>query len=501
MKKNILIAAVMFFALSVAAFAQVPGAAFTVSQETLDRVACCGLAEPTGKIVFTTVAGTEPSVAGTITLRYNLPIANLTSVAVNAIAGTGGTVGTQPTVTATNDGSNGLVVITVPAGLIAPYTITLSNVRVNVAGSPCPTIGDVVSATAVSSGNTLTIGETQAIALVKGIVPGLKTPVVAPASITVDAGAGTVTNSGTTTVTISENFITAFGTSATFPDATRTQQTLIRLKVGPIPAGITVTFPATEGIFTTATSAGASIGTPVVLSASTSSQFVYYVMSAASNPAATDSLVIHPTVQVVTTQFPLPPATITISAALAPIIAGQTTASVFPQYLEGCETTAATFVTVSGVLKTTLLIPYAIDLGADGQYQTGLALSNTTKDPGTAAMGFQSAIPQAGKFTVYFFPSDLSTIAPFVSTAHPNFGGLDNDGKLQPGGQFVTFLHSLFPTGTTSFSGYVFIVTDFTNAHGEFFISNFDNFTHGALMLVVDANGLNGRTVPESLDN
>jgi hypothetical protein len=47
-------------------------------------------------------------------------------------------------------------------------------------------------------------------------------------------------------------------------------------------------------------------------------------------------------------------------------------------------------------------------------------------------------------------------------------------------------LSEVLPEDVTSFSGYVFIVTDFTNGHGEYFISNFDNFTHGSLMLVVN---------------
>jgi len=179
--KLFLIAAVMFLAVSVSAYAQV-GSAYTVSQETLDRVACCGLAEPTGSIAFTAVADTPDSVTGTITLRYNLPIANTDAAAtgtnrvqIAAVDDDGTPLGVQPVWTATNDGSNGLVVIAVPAGYVYPNTIRVFNVRVNVTGN-CGSTDATVTANASSTGNRLTIGETQSITLVKGVAQPLRTP-------------------------------------------------------------------------------------------------------------------------------------------------------------------------------------------------------------------------------------------------------------------------------------------------------------------------------------
>jgi hypothetical protein len=192
---------------------------------------------------------------------------------------------------------------------------------------------------------------------------------------------------------------------------------------------------------------------------------------------------------------------VSVSAHIGPI----STTTYYPRYAEGtCETAATQFLTVSGALTTTLMVPYAVDLGnTQGAYQTGIVVSNTTADPGTTAMGFQQAIRQTGKITVYFYPSNGSSVATWVSTSFPNFGGLDANGKLAPGGQFTAMVNQLFPSTVTSFSGYLFIITDFTNAHGEFFISNFDNFTHGALMLVVNNPLIAttvGRTVSEGLN-
>ena len=49
-------------------------------------------------------------------------------------------------------------------------------------------------------------------------------------------------------------------------------------------------------------------------------------------------------------------------------------------------------------------------------------------------------------------------------------------------------LNGLQAAGQTGdFTGYIFVVTNFTNAHGEYFISDFSGgFTNGALMLVVN---------------
>jgi hypothetical protein len=492
MKKTILLAAVMFLALSVSAFAQ---SAFTVSQETLDRVACCGLAEPTGNIAFTAVADTPASITGTITLRYNLPIANTDAVVaagprrvqVLAVDGfTGFPLPAQPIAFTSNDGSNGLVVISVPGGYRYPTTITLSNVRVNVSGN-CDTTTQAVTANAQSTGNLLTIGETTAITVVKGVAKPLKTPLVAiapsgPTTVGIDASNGTVT--GVATITINENFITAFGTTGVFPDVSRTQQTLIRLKVSPIPTGVTIKFLAGSGPWSTANSSGTPLAADVTLNANTSSQYVYYVMGAASNPAATDALVVSP---IITTASPYPliPTTISISAAMAPITS-LTVASLFPQYTDFCETDAVAFATISGVLKTSLLVPYAAyEVG----YNTALTVANTTLDPGTTVMGnFLQAIAQDGKLVIYFFPKDGSTIAPWVSTDTANLGrfGIDATGKLLRGRTFIALLSQLLPSSVTTFSGYLFVVTDFTNAHGEYFVSDFTNFTHGALMLVVN---------------
>jgi len=500
--KTLLIGAVLFFALSVCAFAQT---AYTVSAETLDKVACCGLAEPTGSLRFTAVSQGEASVTGTITVRYNIPIANndlVTPVGnpyraqVKAVDITGVLLPVQPTWTITNDGSNGVVVIAVPAGYTWPHAIVVYNVRVNVSLS-CGTLDNAVTAQTWSVGNTITNSEQTAL-VVKGVAQPLKTPVIAPAAVTIDASNGTVT--GTPTITIAENFLTAFGISASpFPEPFRSQQTMIRVMVSGIPSGVSITFPAATAAATPTYPAFATVGgVAVTITSASVNKYVDYVMTSASDPTAKDSFVVMPTVLAIA-PFPLAPATITVSAAMAPITLGAT-ATAFPQFTTGCETATATFGSVSGVLNTILLVPYAT---TESGYNTAISVANTTKDPGTLAMAnFPGAIPQAGKITIYFYPKDGSTIATWVSTSYPSQYGLDSTGKLPAGGTFVALLTALLPPSVTEFGGYMFIVTDFTNAHGEYFVSNFSDFTHGALMLVVNdsTNPTAGRTVETGLN-
>jgi hypothetical protein len=497
MKKTILIAAVMFFALSVSAFAQ---SAFTIASER-PTVACCGLAEPVGAISFTAVPANpaDLTAVGTIQIVYTQPITNtgltLGQYGVQIVT-TGGTAATLANVT--NIGGQGVVVIGIPAGQPSNYRIRVSNVRVNVSTS-CNT-PSAVTASASSVGNDLTVSETNDIQVLAGIQQALLTPTVSQA-VSVDASNGATTVTGATAIiNVQEGFLSAFGlTSAT--DTTQTSGKVIRLTLsGTLPTGVTLTFPATDnsGLFTRSNAAGtASASTLAVTSIATP---VYYVLTANSDPTQQETFGINVIVSAVG-PYPLAPGAVAVSAHIGPI----STTSYYPRYTEGnCETAATQFLTVSGALTTTLLVPYAVDLGnTQGAYQTGIVVSNTTADPGTAAMGFLQAIRQTGKITVYFYPSNGTSVATWVSTSFPNFGGLDANGKLPPGGQFAAMVNQLFPSTVTSFSGYLFIITDFTNAHGEFFISNFDNFTHGALMLVVNNPLIAttvGRTVSEGLN-
>lgn len=116
--KTLLIAAVMFFALSAVAFSQ--AAVYSVSSTPITTVIATGNAEPAGDITFTQTGGT--SVLGTISLQYGGNNVNITNPFANiTITCTGGYAASCPTVNNTpiSQYSPGLLVISIPAG-VAP---------------------------------------------------------------------------------------------------------------------------------------------------------------------------------------------------------------------------------------------------------------------------------------------------------------------------------------------------------------------------------------------
>jgi alpha-tubulin suppressor-like RCC1 family protein len=350
MKKIALISTILLFTLTIGASGQ---ARYLYSPDTLLHIACGGLAEPTGVASFVTLFDSlSTTVAGTLSLQYNLPIVNTDAAAtctnrvqVTAIDESGALLTPQPNWSVTNGEPYGqlvgLVVIAEPAGYPNFHVISVSNVRVNVSAI-CGSVNGAVRAYPSATGNRLgAIGEN--FAVVYGVARPLRTPVVS-SRVTVDALNGMVLPAAAS-IDVTENFLSAFDTSDVYPAPNRSQQTMIRLKVSAIPTGVTITFPQYAGIFETSTSAGDAFGNEIVLTASTLPQVVYYRMAAASNPEEYDSISVSPTVTT-TGPFPLAPSTISISAAMAPITTG-TTATLFPQYVEGWETAAVEFVRIS----------------------------------------------------------------------------------------------------------------------------------------------------------
>jgi len=111
-------------------------------------------------------------------------------------------------------------------------------------------------------------------------------------------------------------------------------------------------------------------------------------------------------------------------------------------------------------------------------------------DPG-AAMGFGvfgGATPQTGTMTFYFYAQAGGVIASYTTSGSSPGDGLNSAGALPPGGTYSVLLSQLLKAagGPSSFNGYVFIITQFTNGHGQYFITNFSGgFTSGAQLLVL----------------
>lgn len=445
MKTKILIAAVMFFALSVAAFAQVT-AQFTVGSVPVTTVSSCGVTERTGDVIFTTVTGTGAVATGTFTINYGVPItsplANIqatgTANGVALTTGAGNNLYLDPTLNTsgpTGSLAAGLLTLSINpgAGLTNPVSFTVNGVRVNVSGSSLTSL----SATISSTGNAIVAGQTTVIVISAistaldtvtvnnpgGVTvllpfgPALSTGVAVNAATAGITGGGVVTaNSNTANILVKEKFVTAFevpgsgGTGA-----------VVQLIFTAVPTGVTVALPLTvtsdkgygfKAVSLTTTTTGAITATtdatvaPSFTSLSTSLS-AYYL---ATTPGATsangiDTLVFQATVTADPTKVPLTPTAITVTAQMAP--SNPTGSTYIPRYSgTQCAVGPATLASVA-TGQTFLMMTYAVNTGG---FDSGIAIANTTSDPLAATL---TAAKQNGTITFTFFPqATTATPAP-----------------------------------------------------------------------------------------
>jgi len=157
-------------------------------------------------------------------------------------------------------------------------------------------------------------------------------------------------------------------------------------------------------------------------------------------------------------------------------------------------------VTIVNILptQTTLLMPYAITLPP---YDTGIAVANTTADPfGTTGGG---ANVSAGTIKLDFFPTTATGGAgtPFSlttsSTVRPGVG-LSSDGTLAGGATWTVLLSQLLTAAgqTGNYTGYIFITTNFLDAHGTATISDFRTYSLTSNVLVLPPPATASRATP-----
>ncbi|MBN1570720.1 MAG: DUF4062 domain-containing protein [Acidobacteria bacterium] len=312
------------------------------------------------------------------------------------------------------------------------------------------------------------------------VAQAIRTPTV-NAAASINAVTGAITNAPVSrrkapvTVNVQENFLDAFGKFVGTGDTNANISKMIRLTVSKIPADVTLNFPVSDssGLFTLTAANGALATAAATLTGATTPGAVYYRLTTNSDPTKLESLVVPISVGLVAgATFPLPGGSVTVSAHMAP----------FDD--PACETGAVTILSITGA-STSLLVPYAT---TGVGYDTGITVANTTLDPGTQVMGFTQAVRQAGTIRFDFFPQTGDTFTYTTQAGSPG-SGLAADGSLAQGRTYVVLLSELLGVisgAPAEFNGYIFITTNFTNAYGEYFISNFEFFTYGALMPVVN---------------
>jgi len=518
MKMKTLLAAAVFFAFSAAAFAQ---ATYTVGSTPVTQVVKSGQTEKTGDISFTHVTGSGVSVAGTITITYGVPITipfgNITVTGTNTDPGGYG-VGAAPAVNADSSNSSaGVLVINVPAGK-TQGSIRVSGVRVAVAGTTLTNLNAGIS----SFGNLITAGQTN-VEVIKSIAAGITSVTVDPSSGIIINSVSGVASGSPSTIRVTEGFLNAFGVTASgepgVSDPTQTGSTMVKITLSsPPPAGVTLTFhnkastkvsPSGAASVTDAFQiadcvTGATSGSDATFTSASTALAVCYGVVKSTNTQVLERLEIPVTFGTSgTATLPIPSTTVNVTATLAPIgpAFGTNNAVLtgpIPRYAEE-QVGPATLASVVGA-NTTLLIPFATTVTAAG-YDTGIAVSNSTKDPGKSAMGVSSAIGQSGTVTFYFYPQAPATTGfSYTTKAGSPGAGLDASGNLPSGSTYSVLLSQLLAAAgqPKDFTGYIFVISNFTNAHCLYVATNFAGFAQGAMALVITGNR-DGAT--ESLNN
>ncbi len=517
--KTLLIAAVMFLGLTAAAFAQ---ATYSVGSIPVTAIVNTGQVELSGDITFSQINNGNASVLGTITVTYPVPI-TVDKSPVNTLAGAGVRiinptgyavcVDNPPETGCTNlailsvasgaTTGQGQIVIQVPGGQLTG-SFTLTGVRVAVAGSTLSSLNATISAT----NNAITANQTNVL-VVASIAPGIQAPKTDPVG-EINATTGGILDQPV--ITIPEGFLNAWGTPTNATNAG------VRITLSaPPPPGVTITFPQTttsDGVnpvanppWQTINNDGTAHGGPYTFTSSSSSLVAYYQAASSTDPTKLETLTINPTLSFSgSSNLPLPVVTITYTVSMAPVGAafGDKNAlitSPIPRYAAQ-DLGPANLMKVIGT-TTTILIPFAQTLTAAG-YDTGISVANTTLDPELGT--FDSPVAQSGTISFYFFPQlptpggTLPEMITLTTSASSHGTGLDASGKLPAGSSYVVLLSQLLADAgaPADFAGYIFVVTNFTNAHCLFVVSNFTTFSQGALGLVLTQDRT---TVPESLNN
>jgi len=288
---------------------------------------------------------------------------------------------------------------------------------------------------------------------------------------------------GNFTVKIQENYASVFKSAAQFNNVATggaagsnvvpagAASVSLNLVFKDVPAGINISNCSVA--ITDATGATARGGNASVTPALPSSNTLTVTFGADLGLADADAVwVTCQSVNSGSAVLPLPSKPVTVQAELSPTgtaLSGtnavQTTLATgqVPRYQDVLQPAVGVPVVLFPASQTSLLIPFAV---VQTGYNTGIAISNTSKDPFGASNG--GAVPSEGTITFTTFKNDGSD--PRSLTTSTADSGLSAGGVLKAGGTYTVNLSELLsrmtPAVTTPFIGYVFVNTNFTNAHG-----------------------------------
>jgi len=485
------------------------------------RATATGHTETTGDITVTCTAPAGAAAASTAVynIDYGVSVTNGTAfplgrpitLATTGILAVGSSIGTINT-------TGGTVPINVPAqpacvgGCVG--TATLSGALVSLAGTGKTSLVSTLSLATPGAGYQVN-GAADSTTVVSTVLPGIKDPTISATGGGTAVLAANGTSFDTTFgIDITETYVDMYREAAQFNCTPATSgittpvcgtvfagnpqnngaDTQIRLQFNNVQPGVVL-----SGCGATATKADGTASTLMpVVSSTTVDQFVPTITINFNGPAdlsQIETVTFSCTgISTVGATFPLTGGAITVQATLAPtgaalgalgaLLTNSTTGQV-PRYAQTLQ--PATALTVVSIVPATtnLLVPFAV---AGGGFDTGIAISNTTADPFGVAGG--GATPSNGTITYTFFPNGGSSFSFTTGAAGtPTGNGGLTSGSLNAGNTYSVLLSELLKAAGKgpAFSGYVFIVSNFTNAHGvSFATSNFDGkFTSFSPMLVL----------------
>jgi hypothetical protein len=421
-----------------------------------------------------------------------------------------GAIGLFATVTiSTINYSAGTITLTLPgfpppAGNTQSGSFRVSGVRLDLNARTAPL--SLTSATLSSNANNY-IAPTSMPSLISSFGAGISGMTLGAAgTFSLFTTPGSAPIDTTAAIVISEGFASAWRTSTqntTSGVSTGVNGTNIRLTITGMPAGVTATLTPSAA---SSTIPGVTLSSATLTSTTTTTTLT--LTSSDMNVSETIPIAIAITGSPTTTQAA--GLSITLTASLAPNPSGTTGSAViqttgggagtpgftgFPKYTASEIPTGGLTIGTTIAAKTTMLLPYVVRIGT--AFDTGIAIANTTKDPFTTG----AAVETTGPISFYLFPrttTGAGTEAAVTTSGTVNAGtGLDTSGNLVAGGTWTGLLSQVMavstPVATGDFVGYMFVETNFLDAHGVAYLIQGTTITSGLPILVLQQPAVTAR--------
>jgi hypothetical protein len=532
---------------STSAFAQ---ASLSVSSVPRTTAISTGHTEIAGDILINmpTNAGGFGAGSSTLTIDYGVPITVPASGFISVcgaldLAGGGpacaggtsylpnatGAAGTFQ-IGGTNQNQLLIVLPAIAAGNGAGSALSITGVKVSLAAFAGSILNATLAASAPAAGGPFTIASGQNVTtIINSVAPAFTTATASTAAPIAGGnppqglGRGTILTTATVSnrdfnIDIPENFVDAF--KATLGVSGYLNDPALTFTFSGIPAGVFLnlaggdaTSAASNAACTSAstvtslfynTTTGVTTNIPVAnltntlvsqANPTTSLSFAGLVF----NQTQTEAIRLRGCIYTSGATAPLAAGTIAASITLSPngtaLNAGVQITPVagnFPRYQ--VSTVSVNVVDIVAA-ETVMLISFAVRNTAG--FDTGIAIANTSADP----LGSQGVTPNDGTISLTFFPQGTGSSFTYTTTAGSPGQGLSATGALVAGKTWSVGLSELLPAisgAPTSFTGYVFIRANFTNAHGAAYVTNYAGFTSNTPFLIVPT----GRsTTAEGLNN